>query len=90
MRLAEQALIAAFPWDHIRKLGLIHQCHDSVAVEIEAPRGLEKWKPAKNEPLPEELEQLRKQVEECMTVRVPGWEVPLTAEASVGRNLKEA
>jgi uracil-DNA glycosylase family 4 len=90
MRLAEQALIAAFPWDHARKLGLIHQCHDSVAVEIAAPNGLEKWKPTKNEPLPEELERLRKIVEECMTVRVPGWEVPLTAEASVGRNLKEA
>lgn len=90
MRLAEQALIAAYPWDLGQKLGLIHQCHDSVTVEIEAPPGLEKWKPTKGEALPPELEHQRKIVEECMTVRVPGWEVPLTAEASVGRNLKEA
>lgn len=90
MRIAEQSLIHAFPWDHRRKHGLIHQCHDSVAVEIPAPAGLEKWKPVKGEALPAELERYRKQVEECMTVRVPGWEVPLTAEASVGRNLKEA
>jgi DNA polymerase I-like protein with 3'-5' exonuclease and polymerase domains/uracil-DNA glycosylase len=90
MRIAEQALIHQFPWDHGRKHGLIHQCHDSVAVEIPAPPGLEKWKPVKGEALPPELERYRKTVEECMTVRVPGWEVAMTAEASVGRNLKEA
>jgi DNA polymerase I-like protein with 3'-5' exonuclease and polymerase domains/uracil-DNA glycosylase len=90
MRLAEQALLHAFPWDIERRTGLIHQCHDSVAVEVEAPPGLAGWKPVKGEALPPELERLRKQVEECMTVRIPGWDVPLTAEASVGRNLKEA
>lgn len=90
MRLAEQALVHAFPWDLGRRTGLIHQCHDSVAVEVEAPPGLAGWKPVKGEALPPELEKLRKQVEECMTVRIPGWDVPLTAEASVGRNLKEA
>ena len=90
MRLAEQALVHAFPWDLGRRTGLIHQCHDSVAVEVDAPPGLAGWKPAKGEALPPELEKLRKQVEECMTVRIPGWDVPLTAEASVGRNLKEA
>ena len=90
MRLAEQALLAAYPWDLGKRTGLIHQCHDSVAVEIEAPPGLADWKPKKGEALPPELERHRKHVEECMTVRVPGWEVPLTAEASVGRNLKEA
>ena len=90
MRLAEQALLHSFPWDFHKRTGLIHQCHDSIAVEIEAPPGLEGWKPKKGEALPPELEAYRKQVEECMTVRVPGWEVPLTAEASVGRNLKEA
>ncbi len=90
MRVAEQHIIHAFPWDLDRRLGLIHQCHDSVAIEVEAPPGLEKWKPTKGEPLPPELERMRKTLEECMTVRVPGWEVPCTAEASVGRNLKEA
>ncbi len=90
MRLAEQALLAAYPWDLGKRTGLIHQCHDSIAIEIEAPPGLAGWKPKKGEALPPELEQHRKRVEECMTVRVPGWEVPLTAEASVGRNLKEA
>jgi DNA polymerase I-like protein with 3'-5' exonuclease and polymerase domains/uracil-DNA glycosylase len=90
MRLAEQALLAAYPWDLGKRTGLIHQCHDSVAVEIEAPPGLAGWKPVKGEALPPELERHRKRVEERMTVRVPGWEVPLTAEASVGRNLKEA
>jgi uracil-DNA glycosylase family 4 len=90
IRIAEQKLLHAFPWDLDRKLGLIHQCHDSVAVEVEAPPGLAGWKPVKGEALPPELERLRRQVEECMTVRVPGWDVPMTAEASVGRNLKEA
>lgn len=90
IRIAEQKLIHTFPWDLERKLGLIHQCHDSVAVEIEAPPGLAGWKPTKGEALPPELERVRRQVEECMTVHVPGWEVPMTAEASVGRNLKEA
>lgn len=90
MRIAEQALIEAFPWDFERKHGLIHQCHDSVAIEFPAPPGLEKWGPKKGEPLPAELEAVRKKVEELMTVRVPGWEVVMTTEASVGRNLKEA
>ena len=90
MRVAEQHIVHAFPWDLDRKLGLIHQCHDSVAIEVKAPPGLEKWKPTKGEALPPELERMRKTLEECMTVRVPGWEVPCTAEASVGRNLKEA
>jgi hypothetical protein len=90
MRIAEQALIEAFPWDFERKHGLIHQCHDSIAIEFPAPPGLEKWGPKKGEPLPAELEAIRKHVEELMTVRVPGWEVTMTTEASVGRNLKEA
>lgn len=90
MRLAEQALLYRFPWDFNARTGLIHQCHDSIAVEIEAPPGLADWKPKKGEALPPELEAYRREVEECMTVRIPGWDVPLTAEASVGRNLKEA
>ena len=90
MRIAEQALIEAFPWDFERKHGLIHQCHDSIAIEFPAPPGLEKWAPKKGEPLPFELESIRKNVEELMTVRVPGWEVVMTTESSVGRNLKEA
>lgn len=90
IRVAEQHIIHAFPWDLDQKLGLIHQCHDSVAIEIEAPPGLENWKPVKGEALPPELERQRRLLEECMTVRVPGWDIPMTSEASVGRNLKEA
>ncbi len=64
--------------------------HPRIAIEIERPPGCENWAPKKGEPLPAELERQRKIVEECMTVRVPGWPVALTAESTVGRNLKEA
>jgi len=90
IRVAEQRLIHAYPWDLDRRHGLIHQCHDSIAIEFPAPPGLEKWAPKKGEPLPPELERIRKNVEELMAVHVPGWDIPMTAEASVGRNLKEA
>ena len=77
MRLAEQAVIEAFPFQFDGPgTGMIHQCHDSVCVEV--PDVGEK-----------KLEEWRCLVEECMTVRVPGWEVDLTSEADIGRTLKD-
>jgi len=77
MRLAEQEIITAFPFGFAGPgTGLIHQCHDSICIEVpnEGEEQLEKW---------------RQQVEECMTLTVPGWEVVLTSEADIGKNLKE-
>jgi len=91
MRLAEVAVRDAFPFEFAgRGTGMIHQCHDSIAVEVPLPDGLDPlWKPTKGEPLPPELEQARRTLEECMTVAIPGWAVPMTAEADVGRTLKD-
>ena len=91
MRLAEQAIIGEFPFDFAGPgTGMIHQCHDSIAVEIPLPDGLPPdWAPVKGEPLPAELEEARRRVEECMTVTIPGWDVKMTAEAEVGRSLKD-
>jgi uracil-DNA glycosylase len=91
MRLAEQAVIGEFPFNFAGTgTGMIHQCHDSIAVEIPLPEGLPPdWKPVEGEPLPAELEEARRRVEECMTVTIPGWDVKMTAEAEVGRSLKD-
>ena len=91
MRLAEQAVIGAFPFDYAGQgTGMIHQCHDSIGVEIPLPEGLPPdWKPVKGEPLPPKLEEARRVVEEAMTVTIPGWDVKMTAEAEVGRSLKD-
>jgi len=91
MRLAEQAIISEFPFDKWGKgTGMIHQCHDSIAVEIPLPDHLPPdWKPVKGEPLPAELEEARRLVEDCLTVSIPGWDVTMTAEAEVGRSLKD-
>mgnify|MGYP003639992199 FL=1 len=91
MRLAEQAIIGEFPFDFAGKgTGMIHQCHDSIAVEIPLPDYLPPdWAPIAGESLPPELEVARRKVEECMTVTIPGWEVTMTAEAEVGRSLKD-
>ena len=77
MRLAEQAVIEAFPFQFDGPgTGMIHQCHDSICVEV----------PDAGE---EQLEEWRCIVEECMTIKVPGWEVDLTSEADIGRTLKD-
>ena len=91
MRIAEQEIIHAFPFDYAGKgTGMIHQCHDSIAVEMPLPDGLPPdWKPVKGESLPPKIEEARRIVEECMTVTIPGWEVAMTAEADVGRSLKD-
>ena len=91
MRLAEQAVIGEFPFDFAGKgTGMIHQCHDSIAVEIPLPSGVDPhWKPVRGESVPPEIERARKTIEECMTVTIPGWEVPMTSEADIGRSLKD-
>ena len=91
MRLAEQTVISEFPFDFAGKgTGMIHQCHDSIAVEIPLPDHLPPdWKPVSGEPLPVELERAKRIVEESMTVTIPGWDVKMTAEAEVGRSLKD-
>ena len=91
MRLAEQAVIGEFPFDFAGTgTGMIHQCHDSIAVEIPLPENLPAdWKPVKGEPIPKALEDARRMVEDCMTVTIPGWDVKMTAEAEIGRSLKD-
>ena len=91
MRIAEHAVMEAFPYDFGGPgTGMIHQCHDSVCVEAPLPEGLPPdWRPVKGEPLPRKIEEMRRQVEEAMTIHVPQWSVPLTAEADVGRTLKD-
>ena len=91
MRLAEQEIINAFPFDYAGKgTGMIHQCHDSIAVEMPLPEGLPaNWEPVAGEDLPPKIEAARRIVEECMTVKIPGWDVTMTAEADVGRSLKD-
>ena len=90
MRLAEQAIINEFPFDYAGKgTGMIHQCHDSIAVEIPLPDGIDpNWAPGRGEMHPE-IKRIQNTVEECMTVTIPGWEVTMTAEADVGRSLKD-
>ena len=91
MRLAEANVRAAFPHELAgRGTGMIHQCHDSIAVELPLPAGFEPmWKPVKGEPLPPEIEAMKRTMEEAMTITLPGWDVPMTAEADVGRTLKD-
>lgn len=96
MRLAEIAVQDAFPHEFAGKgTGMIHQCHDSIAVEMPLPSGFDPlWKPPhpkerKDNPLPPEIEKARRILEECMTVSIPGWEVVMTAEGEVGRTLKD-
>lgn len=89
MRIAEQRIIHRYPYTGDGR-GLIHQCHDSVGLEIDLPPGLDPlWRPTKGEPLPREIEEAKRYVEWAMTVHVPGWEIPITAEADVGRTLKD-
>ena len=91
MRIAEQEIIHAFPFDYAGTgTGMIHQCHDSIAVEMPLPSGLpDDWQPTPGEKLPPKIEEARQLVESCLTVKIPGWEVPMTAEADVGRSLKD-
>jgi len=91
MRLAEHRVIGAFPFEeHGPGTGMVHQCHDSIAVEVPLPKGFPPdWAPKKGEELPPELERKRCMLEECMTINLPGWNVVVSAEAAVGRTLKD-
>lgn len=91
MRMAEHAVMSAFPFDYAGKnTGMVHQCHDSIAVEVPLPPGFDPlWQPEPGVSLPPEIECLRRTVEDCMTLSLSGWPVPFTSEADVGRNLKE-
>ena len=53
--------------------GMVAQVHDSIIVEI--PEHLADWGKAA--------------LEECMTVEIPGWEVPFTCEADAGMTWME-
>lgn len=91
MRLAEANVQEAFPHQFAGPgTGIIHQCHDSIAVEVPLPAGFDPmWAPTKGEELPPEIEKLRRTMEEAMTITIPGWPVSMTAEADVGRTLKD-
>jgi hypothetical protein len=107
MRIVEHRIEALFPETETETgrvaRGLIHQCHDSVAVEVPLPRGYSKqdhaaWVSAvktaraeKREPPPlhPELEEKRRLLESCMSVKVPGWPVAICGEADVGLTLKD-
>lgn len=91
MRIAEWEVRRAFPFEHAGPgTGVIQQVHDSIIVETALPPGYDPlWSPKKGEPLPPEIEKMRRKLEECMTVKIPGWDFPMTAEADVGRSLAE-
>ena len=77
MRIAEQRVMDAFPFGFAGPgTGMIHQCHDSIAVEV--PDAGEK-----------QIEEWKNLLEECMTVTIPGWHVTMTAEADIGKTLKD-
>jgi hypothetical protein len=77
MRIAEHRVMEAFPFDYAgQHTGVVHQCHDSIVVEI--PDGGE-----------EQNKRNAQLLEECMTIDVPGWEVRMTAEGDFGKSLKD-
>ena len=77
MRLAEHRIMEAFPFNFAGPgTGLIHQCHDSIAVEV--PDAGEK-----------QLEEWKHLVQDCLTLTIPRWEVTMTSEADLGQTLKE-
>jgi uracil-DNA glycosylase family 4 len=91
MRLAEAQVREAFPFEYAGLgTGMIHQCHDSICVQAPLPKGFDPmWTPTKGEPLPPEIEKMKRTMEEAMTIKIPGWPVAMTAEADVGRTLKD-
>ena len=77
MRIAEHRVMEAFPYDFAgRYTGLVHQCHDSLVVEV----------PDRGEA---QTQRWTRRLEECMTIDVPGWAVRLTAEGDSGKTLKD-
>ena len=74
MRIAEQQVLQAFPFGFAGPgTGMIQQVHDSIVVEV--PAG--------------QAEQAAQTLAEAMTLHIPGWSIPVTAESAYGRTLKE-
>lgn len=74
MAIAEQRVLEAFPFQKWGPgTGLTAQVHDSLVVEV--PEHLAEW--------------AQKTMTKCMTIEVPGWPVPFTCEADVGRTWAE-
>jgi len=74
MRIAEQRAIEAFPfWFAGPGTGMIQQVHDSIVIEVPE----------------DQAEAACARLQEAMTLHIPGWEIPVTAEAAYGRTLKE-
>ena len=91
MRLCEANVRDAFPFEFQgRGTGMLRQCHDSIEIELQLPAGVDpNWRPKKGEELHPEMEKARLLLEECMNLQIPGWEVPVTSEASAGRTFKD-
>lgn len=91
MRLAERNVRQAFPFEFAGPgTGPIQQVHDQNVVEIPLPKGFPPlWAPTKGEPLPPELERQQRLLEECMQIRIPGWELAIPAEGGCGRSLAD-
>ena len=77
MRIAEHRVMERFPYGFAGlHTGLVHQCHDSIVVEV----------PDRGE---RQTRQWTHDLEACMTVDVPGWDVVFTAEGDSGQSLKD-
>lgn len=105
MRIAESNVLAAFPFGFAGPgTGMVNQCHDSITLEVpgacwDEPAGRTDqgpevyWKKLDAERIlcwDARAERARRTLEECMNVVVPGWPVPFTCEADVGRSWAEA
>lgn len=74
MAIAEQRILASFPPGKWGPgTGLTAQVHDSAIVEV--PLHLGEW--------------ARDEMTRCMTIHIPGWEVPFTCEADIGQTWAE-
>jgi len=102
MAMIEGRIEKRFPRDQTGPgTGIIYQCHDSIAVEWALPSDLPRyWKPQdvykpekvkyyKRSDLPKEIRELEEIFEDAFTLNIPGWEFPISGEASTGRTLKD-
>lgn len=85
MALIETDVRVAFP-DNFEGAGtgLIVQVHDSLTCEMEGFAWTEMHDGKKVVVCDERTEKRRKILQECMNRTLPGWEIPITAEATVG------
>lgn len=74
MAIAERRVLEEFPFQKWGPgTGMTAQVHDSIVVEV--PEHLAEW--------------AQKTLTKCMTIEVPGWPVPFTCEADIGRTWAE-